>query len=310
MSAAKDSLRFARLVQKLDPQGRFQRAWPLQGGLSAQVSALEYVRADGTRVRQIVRLHGPADRAENPNIAQDEYRLLQALHSAGLPVPAPVHVEPAGDVFPTPALVVAYVDGRPDFTPSDPKHAVAQLADALARLHQLDITTLDLPALPQRTRRFDAELRAQPALPNAHFHEAEIRAALAAVWPLPQTNATALLHGDYWPGNVLFREGQLMAVIDWEDAALGDPLADLANSRLEVLWALGAAAMHHFTQQYRLRLPGLDTTMLPYWDLCVALRPIVHYAAWAEDPATEARMREGLRLFVTQALKKFQTRID
>jgi aminoglycoside phosphotransferase (APT) family kinase protein len=36
----------------------------------------------------------------------------------------------------------------------------------------------------------------------------------------------SLLHGDYWPDNTLWRDGRLVCVIDWEDAALGDPLAD------------------------------------------------------------------------------------
>jgi aminoglycoside phosphotransferase (APT) family kinase protein len=34
---------------------------------------------------------------------------------------------------------------------------------------------------------------------------------------------------------VLWRDGRIVAVIDWEDAQVGDPLADLANTRLELL---------------------------------------------------------------------------
>jgi aminoglycoside phosphotransferase (APT) family kinase protein len=39
-------------------------------------------------------------------------------------------------------------------------------------------------------------------------------------------------------------------VIDWEDAAIGCPLADLANARLELLWAAGGEAMEEFTRRY------------------------------------------------------------
>jgi aminoglycoside phosphotransferase (APT) family kinase protein len=39
-----------------------------------------------------------------------------------------------------------------------------------------------------------------------------------------------LLHGDFWPGNALWRDGALVAILDWEDAAIGDPLADVANA--------------------------------------------------------------------------------
>ena len=39
------------------------------------------------------------------------------------------------------------------------------------------------------------------------------------------------MHGDYGPHNALFREnGEISAVLDWEIATLGDPLADLAYS--------------------------------------------------------------------------------
>jgi len=81
--------------------------------------------------------------------------------------------------------------------------------------------------------------------------EGHIRDALEAVWPLPQRNTSVLLHGDFWPDNSLWKDGQLVAVIDWEDAALGDPLADVANSRLEILWAFGIDTMRNFTHQHQ-----------------------------------------------------------
>ncbi len=40
-----------------------------------------------------------------------------------------------------------------------------------------------------------------------------------------------LLHGDLWPGNVLWQDGRLVAVVDWEDGAVGAPLIDVASAR-------------------------------------------------------------------------------
>ena len=123
-------------------------------------------------------------------------------------------------------------------------------------------------------------------------------------------NEAALLHGDYWPGNLLWNEGQLVAVIDWEVAQLGDPLADLCISRLDMLWLLGTEAMQEFTEAYRSQTT-IDFTNLPYWDLCTALRPMGQIAEWASVyPAlgrtdiTEQSMRADHRLFVEQALAK------
>lgn len=42
----------------------------------------------------------------------------------------------------------------------------------------------------------------------------------------------ALLHGDFHPGNLLFRGSAVQAVIDWDYSRLDDPLFDLAYARL------------------------------------------------------------------------------
>jgi aminoglycoside phosphotransferase (APT) family kinase protein len=119
-------------------------------------------------------------------------------------------------------------------------------------------------------------------------------------------NASVLLHGDFWPGNLLWRDGALAAVIDWEDAQVGDPLADLGNSRLEFLWALGHEAMTGLTNRY-LALTAIDTGALPYWDLVAALRPCGKLADWGLEPATEQRMRQRHAWFVDQAFKGLGT---
>ncbi len=84
---------------------------------------------------------------------------------------------------------------------------------------------------------------------------------------------------------------------------MGDPLADLAKSRLEILWAFGNQAMHRFTHHYKTKT-NLDFTNLPYWDLCAALRPVFQIAEWAADDLVEKEMRQKHRLFITQAFDK------
>ncbi|MCW1968991.1 MAG: aminoglycoside phosphotransferase family protein, partial [Anaerolineae bacterium] len=145
-------------------------------------------------------------------------------------------------------------------------------------------------------------LHTPPDAPDFSLSQDRIRAALWAPWPWPQPNANAILHGDYWPGNVLWHDGQLISVIDWEDAAFGDPLADLANSRLEVLWAFGEAAMQLFTATYCAANPQLDLAALPYWDLVAALRPCNKIGDWGLAPATERIVRQSHRVFVDTAL--------
>src|SRR5687767_2566978 len=78
----------------------------------------------------------------------------------------------------------------------------------------------------------------------------QVRAALASGALARLQNHSVVLHGDYWPGNVMWRQRSLVAVIDWEDACLGDPLADLATARVELLCRYGAEAMERFTTRY------------------------------------------------------------
>jgi aminoglycoside phosphotransferase (APT) family kinase protein len=164
---------------------------------------------------------------------------------------------------------------------------------------------LDLTFLPDQAKRYAAKFSHRPARIDESLAEGRIRSALEAVWPLPPRNKATLLHGDFWPGNILWQVGRVAAVIDWEDAEVGDPLADLGNSRLEILWAFGPEAMELFTGYYQALTP-FDITNLPYWDLCAALRPASRISEWAADPITEKAMRQGHRLFINQAFARVQ----
>jgi aminoglycoside phosphotransferase (APT) family kinase protein len=200
---------------------------------------------------------------------------------------------------------VEYLPGAPDFAPADPDAYLAQLAGCLASIHAVDVARFDLAFLPSVVDRLAQALAQPPEVLDDSLSEGDLRAALASA-AVP-ADPGALLHGDFWPGNVLWQAGRLVGVIDWEDAMLGDPLADAANARLEVLWALGAEAMEAFTQHY-LALTGRDPASLPYWDLAAALRPAGKLATWGL-PADKARhMRQAHRWFVREALDRLPRR--
>jgi aminoglycoside phosphotransferase (APT) family kinase protein len=272
-------------------------------GVSAQVTALETLRPDGHTQKMIVRRHSEVDLTHNPQIAADEFKLLHLVHSVGVAAPKPYYLDQSGEIFSTPYLVIEYIEGKPEFAPPHVPDLLLQLATHLSRIHQVDCSNLDVSFLPQPEKIYAETLRERPTRVDESLDEGHIRDALGAVWPLPQRNTSVLLHGDFWPGNILWKDGQLVAIIDWEDAGLGDPLADVANSRLEILWAFGIEAMQHFTQQYQSITP-IDFTNLPYWDLCAALRRVAQIAQWGLDDTTERTMRERHRWFITQAFEK------
>ncbi|MBW5469572.1 phosphotransferase [Brevibacillus formosus] len=296
--------KWTRLVHNMNPSAKLLRAWELKGGISAQVTALEMETPDGTKKKVVVRQHGQADLKRNPQIASDEFKLLQILKAAGLPTPTPYHLEASSDMFTTPCLVIEFIDGQTVTAPADLSSFLQQAAFVLTRIHSVDVSRLVDTYLPKQEEAITEKLHKRPAILDNSLDEGLIREVLESVWPLPQANAASLLHGDFWPGNTMWKEEKLAAVIDWEDAAIGDPLSDLGNVRLEILWAFGVEAMNDFTLHYQSASKTLDYSQLPYWDLCAALRPASNLSDWGLEKRVEKTMRERHAVFVMQACEK------
>jgi aminoglycoside phosphotransferase (APT) family kinase protein len=314
MSASEEEGKFEQLVQTIAPQSKLRRTWPLAGGISAEMTALEIERPDGQLNRLVVRRPGVGTLQRNPDAAQHEFRLLQLIQPLGLATPTPYYLDPSGTLFPTPFLVLEYVEGKPEFSPAHLASFTNQLAAHLADIHSVDYSSWDVSFLRRQVDGCTETLHLRPADVDTWVEERRIRATLESAWPLPPRNTPVLLHGDYWPGNVLWREGALVAVVDWEDARLGDPLIDLAMSRLDILWIFGIDAMDTFTRHYQSRM-AVELTDLPYWDLCAALRLVrlagpdlvrwtAFFAPFGRRDITPNTLREHLHFFITQALDK------
>lgn len=267
-----DPLQFAPVVALCVPGARLLRAWPLVGGVSAEVTALEFETRDGQRRKVVVRRYGEGDLSVRPRVAFEESSLLTLLQAVGLPVPAPLLCDETGKVLPSPFIVTSFVESD-GVTPAT-ADMMKVMAAFLAKLHHLTFPSGALSFLPMR-----------PLPPGA------------------APRAPVLLHGDFWTGNVLWRQGELAAVLDWEDAVLGDPQADVAGARLELLWALGADAMELFTAAYR-QASGDPLRDLPAFDAAEADRVGSWVAGWGLPPEQERRMGGQLRWFRDQAQHK------
>ena len=158
-----DKALFELVAQTIVPQSKLLRAWSLSGGVSAQVTALEIERPDGHKQAMIVRRHGPVDLKHNPQIAADEFKLLQILQSAGLATPAPYYLDQSGKIFPTPYLVIEYIEGKPAIASADVSDLLPQLATHLSRIHALDCSKWDLAFLPRQEEVYAKISREQPA---------------------------------------------------------------------------------------------------------------------------------------------------
>ena len=294
-----------QLVRAFRPGLRLLRLWPLAGGVSSQVTGIEVQRADGACCTLVLRQYGAANVAAVPHLADAEYRLLTLLSAAGLPVPRPCLADESGAIVPGSCLLTEYIDGERVHQPADLPSFTRHLGAALAAVHDCGLARADVPFLPDAGDRVLDELGTGPPVADGVVPETAIRKALQASWPPPQVSEPVVLHGDYWPGNVLWRGARLVGVIDWEEAAFGDPMADLANIRLEITWHFGTAAMDMLTAEYLTRRHAAGTATLPAWDLCAALRACEFPLESLPLPAEKiASMRAAHRDFAAAAMRQ------
>lgn len=288
---------FERIAQRLEPGGSVHRIWPLTGGVSAKVAALEIACSDSRLRRCVVRQPGAINRQLQSRRALDEFHLLKILSKAGLAVPEPLVVDEDGSY-----LVTTFIESEPLDAEVDFCRAARTMATQLTHIHQVDISQL-------AGLHSHAGFSLPGPFTDESLEESRIRTALERTWP-PSMNPSVLLHGDFWPGNVLWKQDAIVAIIDWEDAALGDPLADMANTRLEILWAWGLEAINSFTTAYQNLNPQVNYRSLPVWDLVAALRPTGKLGNWGLDVSTEERFRQRHRWFVQAASAALQTDPD
>jgi aminoglycoside phosphotransferase (APT) family kinase protein len=293
------------LVRAANPHWRAVRAWPLTGGISAQVSGVEVEEPDGCTRRLALHQYGAANLRSDPLAASHEYRLLELLSARRLPVARPWLADDAGAIGPGPCLLQDFIDGERLDEPPDLPEFTGQLAATLAALHDAGIPQAEVPFLADVRDDVPRRLETRCPAPGQFASAGAVRAVLAERWPPPPVNDATVLHGDYWPGNVLWREGRLVGVIDWEDAVFGDPLADLAVTRLEIAWSHGAAAVQMLTGQYLALRPGVDVSTMPLWDLHAALRASTFdLATWGLPEPQLAAARAAFGEFAGDALRR------
>jgi aminoglycoside phosphotransferase (APT) family kinase protein len=206
-------------------------------------SNLTYILDDGTR-RIVLRRPPLGHVLATAHDMSREHRVLSALQGTVVPVPAPLALCADADVTGAPFYVMEYVDGivvrRREDLSAVPETGRRQLVDAtmdvLADLHGVDPAAVGLADfgrpqgfMARQLRRWARQLDASRSreLPGVD----DLRAQLEASVP-PDGDGT-IVHGDYRLDNlVVAGPGEpdayaVRAVLDWEMAALGDPLADL-----------------------------------------------------------------------------------
>lgn len=265
----------------------------LQGPLEARLLAggrsnLTYALSDG-HTRWVLRRPPLGHVLQTAHDMTREHRLLSALAPTDVPVPRPLLLA-GSELLGAPFYVMEFAEGlvlrdRADLERLDASAATAladELVDVLARLHRLDPEAVALGDLGRPSGYLERQLRTWARqLEQSHSRDLPELARLAQRLGarLPAVQGAAVVHGDYRLDNVVVNAGgQVVAVLDWEMATLGDPLADLASTAVwwDGLRGLGSPvaavpgdvgafpSSDHLLKRYA-RLTGTDLTEMSWY---------------------------------------------
>lgn len=270
-----------------------------------------------------------------------EHRLLSAFvdHGAGVPVPRPIALCTDTEVIGAPFYLMEYLEGVvvrdrvPDALAAQPGVAAAAahlLVDLLAAIHAFDwrgggLADFGRPDgyLERQVPRWLGQLDRYKTRPLP-----DVDAAgrwLAANTPAMQR--PTVIHGDYKLDNVMLAAAppvRALAVVDWEQATVGDPLVDLgwlialwndpgedapmvANAALAGLD--GVPTRDELAERYA-SSTGRDLEHLPFYCVlglfklaCVMEGSYARFRAGTSDDAFFALLEEGVPALARRALE-------
>lgn len=180
---------------------------------------------------------------ELPETAHDmmrEHRVLSALHGTQVRVPRPAAACPDPGVIGVPFYLMEEIPGvvirerEPESYTSDDRYRIGlETIDALAELHTADYVAAGLGDLGKADgytqRQVERWAKQWAFMKTRELEDIDVvRGWLEE--HCPATYPHAVVHGDYKLDNVVFSAeppARLLAILDWEMATLGDPLADV-----------------------------------------------------------------------------------
>lgn len=182
----------------------------------------------------VIRL--PRRAAAIPCIENEQRWLPMIAPELPLPTPVPIRRGAPGKGYPWPWSILPWIEGKAADLgyPQDDQASV--LADFLKALHQpapSDAPANAVRGVPVHTLRNINEERMAHLLEATNAINPHVYQAWAAGLAAPEASDQTWLHGDLHARNVLIKDGQIVAVIDWGDMTSGDRATDLAS-----IWTL------------------------------------------------------------------------
>jgi aminoglycoside phosphotransferase (APT) family kinase protein len=266
-------------------EGTVEHARLLPGGASKEAWAVDLRTADGTRPLLVRRAAGGVIHAATLTLEQ-EFRVLEAAHAAGVSVPTPVAY--LGELDGREAFAMERVEGETigrRIVRDPPPALPLQMAEELARIHAIPAAGLAFLPEGDVLARFRDELDS--------VDEPHPAIELGLLWlseRLPHGRPSTVCHGDFRLGNLVVGRTGLTHVLDWEFAHLGDPVEDVAWPLVRA-WRFGADArrlggvgdVEPYLERYN-ELTGRDVPLaeLDVWE-------VLGNVKWAIGALTQSR---------------------
>jgi len=210
-----------------------------QGGQSNPTFLLETTGSGGGK-KYVMRKKPPGKLLASAHQVDREYRVMKALADTDVPVPHMYALCEDPEVIGTEFYIMEHLDGRvfrdptlPDMDPEERAAIYDEMNAVLARLHSVDLEAAGLMDFGKPGNYFDRQIgrwiKQYRAAQTDNVPEME---ELIAWLPenIPPSDDISIAHGDYRLENTMFHktEPRMIAVLDWELATIGHPLADLA----------------------------------------------------------------------------------
>jgi aminoglycoside phosphotransferase (APT) family kinase protein len=206
--------------------------------ISGGKSNLTYQLNDATGKAYVLRRPPLGHVLESAHDMNREHRIISALQNSGVPVAKTYGMCRDKDVNGADFFVMECIEGTvlhdadaaESMTADERRSFGKDVADVLVKLHLIEPDDVGLGDLAKREAFLDRQLKrwtGQWEATKTH-EEPEMDELLIQLHQnKPEQVGSAIVHGDYRPGNFMHKDGKVAAIFDWELCTLGDPLADV-----------------------------------------------------------------------------------
>jgi len=293
-----DKERFLKLTEILSPEGDLIYFSRLEGGVSCDVFLLEV--KEGTKINKfVVRTEGLPT---SENTVETEFYLLKSISNKQVPTAEAFYFDNSCEILDKPFMVMSFLEGT-IFEPKEREFSFLEImAKQLIRIHQTDIAYL--PELPLRTDPLDGLISYLPKESRWDELSSLINGLNKEIFE----GEKVFLHGDFWLGNLLWKDSLIVGILDWEYAAIGDPLSDLATACLEVRYEVGIEGIEIFKHTYSNFL-DIDEYRLSLWLIFVASSTLHFIDEWKLPNKRKKKMIKEATITIEEEFNRIKNYI-